>query len=107
MKWFDRYVGRWMNVCINVGLTVLFATVALFLEHGWARDLWWFAAGANFGYAAMWLMYPRFTKARQREMEAEMALIAASTLHRMTSETLASIHRIAREEEDKEPRRLQ
>lgn len=87
MSWLDKYVGRWTNVWFNVGLTFLFGVVALIHDPGWARDVWWFAAGANFGYAFMWLTYPRFTKARQREMEAQMNLILSGSLYRMTRET--------------------
>jgi hypothetical protein len=83
---FDKYLGRWTNVWINMVLFAMFAPVAFFLDHGWPRDLWWCVAGAQLGYAFMWLTHPRFTKARQREMEAQIAIIFAGTLHRITRE---------------------
>lgn len=105
---FDRYVGRWSNIWINVALLVLFGGIALMMPAGWGRDVWFFSAGANFGYAFMWLTYPRFSKARQREMEAQMALIMAESLNKMTRETWGSIARVVAEQDDEErPGRLQ
>lgn len=105
---FDRYVGRWTNVWFNVGLMFLFGGVALILDRNWARDIWLFSAGANFGYAFMWLTYPHFSKARQREMEMQMALMMAESFNKMTRETLESIARVVTEQDDEErPGRLQ
>lgn len=103
---FDRYVGRWTNVWINVGLGLLFTAIALVMP-GWARDVWFFSAGANFGCAFMWLIYPRFSKARQREMQAQMDLIMAESLNRMTRETWGSIARVMTEDDEERPGRLQ
>ena len=100
LHWFDRYSGRWANVWINVGLTLVMGTVAFFISPGWVRDLWWFVTGANAGYAFMWLVSPRFNAARRREMEAEMALIAASTLNHMTREALIGIRNVMKEDEE-------
>jgi hypothetical protein len=99
--WIDKYVGRWTNVWFNVALLVVMGGVALFMDRGWARDMWMFAAGANFGYAFMWLTYPRFTAARQREMEEEMDRILQAGLWRMTRETLGFMTRAEADEENK------
>jgi hypothetical protein len=109
LDWFDRYTGRWTNVWINVGLCILFCAMALILPTGWTRDLWWFVAGTCAGYTFMWLVSPRFNAARKREMEAEMKLIMAASLNRMSNETFTSIRRIIAEEEAEKPdtRRLQ
>jgi hypothetical protein len=109
LNWFDRYTGRWTNVWINVGLCIMFGTVAVFLPIGWTRDLWWFVAGTCAGYTFMWLISPRFNAARKREMEAEMSLIAAATLNRMTNEALAGVARVVNEAEGESDnkRRLQ
>ena len=101
---FDRYVSRWTNVWFNAGLCVLMGTVAFFID-SWSRDLWFFAAGANFGYALMWLTYPRFTKARQREMEAEMDRILSGAMYRMTRETFGLMTAAAAAEADEENKR--
>ena len=60
--WSDKNVSNWNNVWFNVRLGVLFFGIALLMP-GWARDVWMLSAGANFGYAFMWFIYPRFTKA--------------------------------------------
>ncbi len=98
--WVDKYVGRWTNVWFNIGLGILFVAIALFMP-GWARDVWMLAAGANFGYAIMWFMYPRFTKARQREMAADMDRIVSDALYRITRETFGLMTRAEADEENK------
>jgi hypothetical protein len=105
---FGRYVGRWTNVWINVGACVLFSGIALIIERTWARDLWMFTAGSQFGYAFMWLTYPRFSKARQLEMEVEISRIMSESLFRMTRETFGLMTRAeAEEDNNKPPGRLQ
>ena len=105
----DRYIGRWNNVWFNVGLGFLFVAIALFMP-GWARDVWMLSAGANFGYAFMWLISPRFTKARQREFQAQMDMMLAKTLLEHSTQVWGSIARIVTQEDDddeKRPGRLQ
>jgi hypothetical protein len=96
----DRYVGRWTNVWFNIGLGVLMGTAAFFIE-SWSRDLWFFASGANFGYALMWWTYPRFTKARQREMQAEIDRIVSGAMYRMTREAFGFMTAAEADEENK------
>lgn len=78
----DRLFSRWGNVALNVSLFVLFAVLAFTRDEGFGRDWMWFVAGVNFGFAAFWLMYPRFSAARRREMEKDMALTIAGAVHR-------------------------
>jgi hypothetical protein len=104
-KWivaaFDRYVGRRFNVWFNIGLGFLFVAIALFIMPGWARDVWMLSAGANFGYAFMWLTYPSFTKARQREMQAEIDRIVSGAMYRMTREAFGFMTAAEANEENK------
>ena len=75
---------------------------------GWARDVWFLAAGANFGYAFMWSTYPRFTKARQREFQAQVDLMVAKTLLETSTQQWNSIARMMTGQDDEEkPGRLQ
>lgn len=78
----DRFFSRWGNVAFNVSLFVVFAGLAFSRGPGGGRDWMWFVAGTNFGFAAFWLVYPRFTAARRREMEKDMALLIAGAVHR-------------------------
>lgn len=96
----DKYVSNRFNVWFNIGLGFLFVVIALVMP-GWARDVWFFGAGANFGYAFMWWTYPSFTKARQREMEAEMDRIVSGALYRMTRETFGLMTAAQADEENK------
>jgi hypothetical protein len=106
---FDKYVGRWTNIWVNMVLFALFAPVAFFLEHGWPRDLWWMTAGCQLGYIFMWLTYPRFNKARQLEMEVEISRILSESLYRMTRETFGLMTLTEAEKDNDKPpgRRLQ
>lgn len=79
----DRLFSRWGNVVFNVSLFALFAAIAFDSDQGIGRDWSWFVAGVNFGFAAFWLVYPRFTAARRREMEKEMALVMTGAAHRV------------------------
>lgn len=98
---FDKYVGKRRNIYLNLVLFAMFAPVAFFLEHGWVRDLWWCVAGIQLGYAFMWLTFPRFSKARAKETEAEITQIIAGTMYRMTRECFGQMTRIEAEELDK------
>lgn len=106
---YDRYVGHWNNGYLNLGLGALFVALTFVMGEGWPRDIVVLSAGMQLGYAFMWFTYPRFTAARKREMEAEMSLIVASSLNRMTKEALSVMVQVAEENkgEVQQPRRLQ
>lgn len=82
-SYIDKMFSRWGNVAFNVSLCALFAFCALISDPGFGREVMWFFAGTQLGFAVFWLLYPRFTAARRREMEKDMALTIAGAVHRV------------------------
>jgi hypothetical protein len=78
----DALFSRWGNLAFTATLFVIFALVGYSHDPGFGRDFMWFTAGSQFGFAMFWLFYPRFTAARRREMETDMALMIAGAVHR-------------------------
>lgn len=98
LGWTDKYFGRWWNVAFNISLAVLFGGLSFIQEPGIWRDITVWCSGVNAGYAIIWLMYPRFTAARKREMEAEMNLVMASSINKTTRELYRSMVTIAEDD---------
>jgi len=78
----DRLFSRWGNVGFNLVLAALFAVAAFASEPGFAREVFFFTSGTQFGFAVFWLVYPRFSAARKREMETHMSEFLAGWVRR-------------------------
>jgi hypothetical protein len=102
-------LSRWFSVGMNGVCCVVFGAIAVFVvEPVWVRMIWAFAAGQNFGFALMWWWSPRINARWRREMEAEISLIVAKTIHKANTDMVAAAKTWFRPDDDEPPaRRLQ
>jgi hypothetical protein len=105
---YNVLTSRWMNIGITAALFVLFGTVTVSLEHGWPQVIWAVATGVQFGCGFMWYLSPHMTERWRKEMEAEINLMVAKTIHKANTDMVAAAKTWFRSDVDEPPtRRLQ